>query len=741
MGSGDPDDAWLVLAIRSPAIRITARNRVAPIETSGRPAPDHGKTIMLIDAPTLILGLTVTAYWTYVARMVKRVRSETVRVEKVLIPAQRREKIMWLIWVPVIGGWFCTPLKVAFGFIGPFDHVLLPQSVAESGTMLVIRYAFTALALGCLALSIKTWRHMGEQWRMGIDPSQKIKLLVDGPFARVRHPIYSLSILLMLCSVVVLPSPIMFGLAAVHITLMHIKARNEERFLLESQGAAYADYCRRTSRFFPFGRSRVPSHIPIMSGTETSPDRPIRGWKEGGQYPFRLNLFQQAMLKWDTLHPYNAVHVVRVRGRADVAALREAVWDICKEAELGEFARNALGTAYEYRPLQAVHVMEVVPGQDDEQRLDEVLSEEINAGFHGHMHHPVRWTVFNEHDGNAHYVILCYHHAISDAYGIERLLAAVLRRYLNLPANDGDAGLTTRLTDLRRSLSLKTGPFDRLAAHVRLLVKHRQTRSSHRMADERFGGDYTWVVSRAAPDGLFERLSAGCQRRGVGVNDALLAAFVSAIAEQTPDRRTDRRRRRLTMATVFSARKHLPPEQAHDFGVCLSSIVVVLRNPDDSMEDLVRAANRETRGLKAHPRWAAAETAMRFFGVRWAWWMATVKYTRRQFRRVFPICGGLSTVRVDSERFADLREHVTRYIRACPAGPAMPLLLGPTIMNGQLELGLTYRLASRTREQAEAMLDLILARLEQLADPVGAESTAAESLKNEHQPASADASR
>jgi protein-S-isoprenylcysteine O-methyltransferase Ste14 len=39
--------------------------------------------------------------------------------------------------------------------------------------------------------------------------------------------------------------------ALVHIALMLVKARNEERFLLAAKGEAYARYCRRTGRFIP----------------------------------------------------------------------------------------------------------------------------------------------------------------------------------------------------------------------------------------------------------------------------------------------------------------------------------------------------------------------------------------------------------------------------------------------------------------------------------------------------------
>lgn len=670
----------------------------------------------LQNVPTLLIGLIVSFYWSYVGYMVWRVRRDAGNVGKVLVPAQRREKLMWILWVPVIAGWGSTPLRVVAGFGHRVDEPILPPELTLSTPMLVIRFAAASVAFGCLALSIVTWRHMGEQWRMGVDPAQKLRLLVDGPFGKVRHPIYSLSILLMLCTVAVLPSPHIILLATIHITLMHIKARNEERFLLATQGSSYAEYCRKTGRFIPYVRSGMPAHVPHIDSSETTPESPIRGWKAGGQYPYRFNLFQQSMLKWDKLHPYNAVHVVRVLGPARTDALRSAAWEVAKKAELGELAINMFRTAYEYRPLQVVRVQELSPGRSDHARLQEIISEEINTPFCGTVHHPIRWTVFNEADGRAHYIVLCYHHAISDAYGIERLFAAVLRRYLGLPECAEDAGLTTRLTRLDRSLRPAATIIEYVIGQIRLGTRHREMRRAHKMPDERLGGDYTAVAVRTAPENLLERLRAGCKRRSIGVNDVLIAAFASAIAEQTPDRHESRRRKYITMATVVSARRNLAPEQANDFGVCLSSILTVLRQPDLSIDELARDVARQTRILKTNPLRAAAETNLRYFAIRWLWWMAAVKHERRSYRRVFPICGGVSTVQVDANRFVDLAPHVTRYIRACPAGPVMPLLLGPTIYNDRLELGLTYRIACRTHEQAEAMLDAIVQRLEALAD-------------------------
>jgi protein-S-isoprenylcysteine O-methyltransferase Ste14 len=67
----------------------------------------------------------------------------------------------------------------------------------------------------------------------------------------VRHPIYALSILLMLCTVVVAPTMPVAVIALIHIVLMITKAHNEEKFLLALHGAPYRHYLDRTGRFFP----------------------------------------------------------------------------------------------------------------------------------------------------------------------------------------------------------------------------------------------------------------------------------------------------------------------------------------------------------------------------------------------------------------------------------------------------------------------------------------------------------
>lgn len=203
------------------------------------------------EVPAFVLGVTIAAYWCCVGAMVVRVSRRGRRAHRILIPTQQRERLMWVLWVPLIAAWIAMPFVATSQ--NPVRHPLIgvPAFARSEPVLEIIRWAAAVAAVVCLLLSIQCWRHMGSDWRMGVDPVNYHRLITDGPFARVRHPIYALSVALMSCSVVIIPTPIMLSIASLHILLMYLKARNEEEFLLKTQGPAYREYCRRTGRFWP----------------------------------------------------------------------------------------------------------------------------------------------------------------------------------------------------------------------------------------------------------------------------------------------------------------------------------------------------------------------------------------------------------------------------------------------------------------------------------------------------------
>jgi protein-S-isoprenylcysteine O-methyltransferase Ste14 len=205
----------------------------------------------MIDGPALVLALTVWIYWFCVGALSVRVRRRTRKLAGI-VPSQRLVQWLGLVWVPVVLAWMVLPFLAATRGSGAFA---LPDP-ARGAPWFALRAVAAGFGLVCLGFSIQAWRRMGRNWRMAVSPDERTDLVTTGPFARVRHPIYALSIALMLCSVVVAPTLPMLAVAAVHVALMLLKARNEERFLAGVHGAAYADYCRRTGRFVPRWRGR-----------------------------------------------------------------------------------------------------------------------------------------------------------------------------------------------------------------------------------------------------------------------------------------------------------------------------------------------------------------------------------------------------------------------------------------------------------------------------------------------------
>jgi len=132
---------------------------------------------------------------------------------------------------------------------GPWLRV--PAFALESTGYSTLRWVAAGCALLCLLLTAWCWARMDSNWSMAVSEAQRGELIDDGLFARVRHPIYALSVLLMVCSAVVVATPLMAVVAVAHITVMVIKARNEERHMLKMHGDAYARYLRRTGRFVP----------------------------------------------------------------------------------------------------------------------------------------------------------------------------------------------------------------------------------------------------------------------------------------------------------------------------------------------------------------------------------------------------------------------------------------------------------------------------------------------------------
>ena len=109
-----------------------------------------------------------------------------------------------------------------------------------------------AVAAG-LAFSWWARIHLGRLWSGGITRKEEHRVVDSGPYAIVRHPIYTGVLLAFLGTMVAkgtIPGLAGAGLAAAGLV---VKARLEERWLASELGAAYGDYRKRVPMLLPFG--------------------------------------------------------------------------------------------------------------------------------------------------------------------------------------------------------------------------------------------------------------------------------------------------------------------------------------------------------------------------------------------------------------------------------------------------------------------------------------------------------
>jgi protein-S-isoprenylcysteine O-methyltransferase Ste14 len=199
------------------------------------------------DVPAAIVTATIWAYWTGVGVMIFRVRRHTRKVTG-LVPQQPLERVMWLGFLPLVAAWASLPYLAQTRTQGP---LALPAFATQITVYAGLRYAAAAVAVACFFATARCWARMGKDWRMAVAVGEDTNLITDGPFRRIRHPIYAFSILLMIATACVVPTVPMLFVALVHVVLFNMKARNEERHLLATNGDAYAQYIRRTGRFVP----------------------------------------------------------------------------------------------------------------------------------------------------------------------------------------------------------------------------------------------------------------------------------------------------------------------------------------------------------------------------------------------------------------------------------------------------------------------------------------------------------
>ena len=188
--------------------------------------PWFAKAIVLVSSIVMVI---VRAPHGQRSRGIKVVKSRKGSLEIVLLT------LAWLgFFVPLV--WIATPV---FGFA---DYPLRPVPFI-AGTL--------CLAVGLWLFNL-SHADLGTNWSITLEVRERHRLVTEGIYRRVRHPMYLALLLYSLGQALVLPNwvagpsyLVAFGL------LFALRVGPEERMMREEFGKDYEAYMARTKRLIP----------------------------------------------------------------------------------------------------------------------------------------------------------------------------------------------------------------------------------------------------------------------------------------------------------------------------------------------------------------------------------------------------------------------------------------------------------------------------------------------------------
>jgi protein-S-isoprenylcysteine O-methyltransferase Ste14 len=112
---------------------------------------------------------------------------------------------------------------------------------------------WAGFGLGLLSVAFWTWTqiHLDTQWSAQLQLRQEHHLVTSGPYARIRHPLYSAMFGWAAALGLLTANWIFVAVAVLSIAGTVARVPKEEQMMLEAFGDEYKAYMQRTGRFFP----------------------------------------------------------------------------------------------------------------------------------------------------------------------------------------------------------------------------------------------------------------------------------------------------------------------------------------------------------------------------------------------------------------------------------------------------------------------------------------------------------
>jgi len=114
-----------------------------------------------------------------------------------------------------------------------------------------LRWAGFVVGLTSLAWWTWTQSALGAHWSAQLQLRAGHRLVTTGPYARVRHPLYTAMLGIAVAFALVTANWVFAALSILSVVMLLSRVPREEQMMLDEFGSEYAAYMQRTGRFLP----------------------------------------------------------------------------------------------------------------------------------------------------------------------------------------------------------------------------------------------------------------------------------------------------------------------------------------------------------------------------------------------------------------------------------------------------------------------------------------------------------
>ncbi len=411
----------------------------------------------------------------------------------------------------------------------------------------------------------------------------------------------------------------------------------------------------------------------------------------------RLNIFQRTVLVWNDMHPYNAVHIVKIQQPLNLPELETMINSYLEDNQLTGLEIDRRRNRYYYHGGAAnLKITALEKAEGTTETLIREVRDQLNQPFNqGGKMTPFRFFVIDQED--SFYLGLVYFHLVAGADSIILLLKDLVNLYLKKSSDRGRELerypgtyrqlMPFRFHDLIGWLRTFPGQITRMRSSFR-----------PRYADYADTENGFHFLSLQASEFFSLKKTAALWK--VTINDLFLALLLMAISPLAEKRRQSRRRKNISVASIANIRKDLSVDRSRTFSIFLGYFSVSHHVPEEkTVEKLAKEINVQTGEIKKYrvylrsilEQYLALPLLSLFSGQR------QLKF----YPKYYPLWAGLTNVNLKTIWDGKGDDGPADYIRAVSTGPVCPLVVSFTTVNEILNIGISYRTAVYSAEDIE----------------------------------------